>query len=187
MVEAPGNFSNAKRGTLVTRNRSSARTRRRAAGDVVGDFIERVADRELGGDLGDRKAVALEASAEERDTRGFISITTMRPSSGLTPNCTLDPPVSTPISRSTASEASRMIWYSLSVSVSAGATVIIAGMHAHRIEVLDRADDDAIVLLVAHHFHLELFPAEHGSSIKTSLVGEASSRAFDDVEELFRL
>src|SRR6478752_3649830 len=51
-------------------------------------------------------------------------MTTMRPSSGLTPNCTLEPPVSTPISRSTASEALRMIWYSLSVSVSAGATVM---------------------------------------------------------------
>ena len=33
-------------------------------------------------------------------------------------------------------------------------------MHAHRVQVLDRADDDAVVLLVAHHFHLELFPAE---------------------------
>src|SRR6202008_3055613 len=99
------------------------------------------------------KPVAFEASAEERDTRGFISITTMRPSAGLTPNCTLEPPVSTPISRSTAIAASRMIWYSLSVKVSAGA-------HAHRIEILDRADDDAIVLLVAHHLHLELFPPE---------------------------
>ena len=39
-------------------------------------------------------------------------------------NCTFDPPVSTPISRSTAIEASRRIWYSLSVSVSAGAIVI---------------------------------------------------------------
>ena len=70
------------------------------------------------------KPVALEASAEERDTRGFISMTTRRPSSGLTANCTLEPPVSTPISRSTAIEALRMIWYSLSVSVSAGATVM---------------------------------------------------------------
>ncbi|MNZ94306.1 hypothetical protein D3C78_1134100 [compost metagenome] len=70
------------------------------------------------------KPVALEASAEERDTRGFISITTMRPSAGLMPNCTLEPPVSTPISRSTAREALRMIWYSLSVRVCAGATVI---------------------------------------------------------------
>ncbi len=69
------------------------------------------------------KPVALEASAEERDTRGFISITTMRPVCGSTANCTFEPPVSTPISRRHAIEALRMIWYSLSVSVSAGATV----------------------------------------------------------------
>ena len=70
------------------------------------------------------KPVAFDASAEERETRGFISITTRRPLFGSTANCTFDPPVSTPISRSTAIEASRMIWYSLSVSVSAGATVM---------------------------------------------------------------
>ena len=52
--------------------------------------------------------MALDARAEERDTRGFISITTIRPSAGLTANCTLEPPVSTPISRSTAIEAERM-------------------------------------------------------------------------------
>ncbi len=69
------------------------------------------------------KPVALDARADERDTRGFISITSMRPSRGFTANCTLEPPVSTPISRSTAIEAERMRWYSLSVSVIAGATV----------------------------------------------------------------
>ena len=68
--------------------------------------------------------VALEASAELRDTRGFISITSMRPVFGSTAHCTLEPPVVTPTSRSTAIEASRMRWYSLSVSVIAGATVI---------------------------------------------------------------
>ena len=41
--------------------------------------------------------VALEARAEDLDTLGFISMTIMLPSSGLTANCTLDPPVSTPI------------------------------------------------------------------------------------------
>ena len=53
--------------------------------------------------------VAFEASAEERDTRGFISMMMRRPSSGFTANCTFDPPVSTPISRNTAIEALRMI------------------------------------------------------------------------------
>jgi hypothetical protein len=70
------------------------------------------------------KPVAFEASAEERETRGFISITTSRPVSGSTANCTLEPPVSTPISRRQAIEALRISWYSLSVSVSAGATVM---------------------------------------------------------------
>jgi hypothetical protein len=36
----------------------------------------------------------------------------------------------------------------------------IAGMHAHRIDVLDRADDDAVVRLVAHDLHLVFLPAE---------------------------
>ncbi len=63
------------------------------------------------------KPVALEASAEERLTRGFISMMIMSPSSGLMAICTLLPPHSTPISRMMATAASRSRWYSLSVSV----------------------------------------------------------------------
>ncbi len=33
-------------------------------------------------------------------------------------------------------------------------------MHPHRIDVLDRADDDGVVRLVADHLHLEFLPAE---------------------------
>ena len=83
--------------------------RGRAAGDVVRDLVERVADRQLGRDLGDREAGRLRRQRRERDTRGFISITTSRPVFGLTANWTLEPPVSTPISRSTAMLAERMI------------------------------------------------------------------------------
>ncbi len=70
------------------------------------------------------KPVAFEASAEERETRGFISMTMIRPSSGLTANWMLQPPVSTPTSRMIAMPTSRSRWYSRSVSVIAGATVI---------------------------------------------------------------
>ena len=68
--------------------------------------------------------VALEASAEDRDTRGFISMTIWWPVGGSTANCTLEPPVSTPTRRMQAKAASRMSWYSTSVRVWAGATVI---------------------------------------------------------------
>ncbi len=70
------------------------------------------------------KPVAFEARALERLTRGFISMTTIRPVCGWTANWMFEPPVSTPISRITAIEASRIRWYSLSVRVCAGATVI---------------------------------------------------------------
>ena len=68
--------------------------------------------------------VAFEASAEERETRGFISMITRRPVEGSTANCTLEPPVSTPTRRRQAKASSRMAWYSTSVSVCAGATVM---------------------------------------------------------------
>ncbi len=35
----------------------------------------------------------------------------------------------------------------------------VSGMHAHRVDVFDRADDDAVVAPVAHHLELELVPA----------------------------
>ena len=67
--------------------------------------------------------VAFEASADERLTRGFISIRTRLPVSGSTANWTFEPPVSTPIARRHASASSRIAWYSRSVSVCCGATV----------------------------------------------------------------
>ena len=51
--------------------------------------------------------VAFEASADERDTRGFISMTTISSVSGLTANWTLLPPVSTPTARMTVIAWSR--------------------------------------------------------------------------------
>ena len=45
--------------------------------------------------------VAFEARADDLETLGFISTTTIRPSLGSTANWTFEPPVSTPISRNT--------------------------------------------------------------------------------------
>ncbi len=72
------------------------------------------------------KPVAFEASADERDTRGFISMTMIRPSLGLMANWMFEPPVSTPTRRMMRRARSRMRWYSRSVRVSAGATVMLS-------------------------------------------------------------
>jgi hypothetical protein len=99
------------------------RLHRRAQGGLgPAEFLESEA-RHLGDDIIDRrlearrrraatlaigKPVAFEASAELRETRGFISITTIRPVFGSIANWTLEPPVSTPISRRQAMLALRI-------------------------------------------------------------------------------
>ena len=72
------------------------------------------------------KPVAFDARADERETLGFISMTTTSPFSGFTANWMFDPPVSTPISRIMARDASLRYWYSLSERVWAGATVMLS-------------------------------------------------------------
>ena len=122
------------------------------------------------------KPVALEASAEERETRGFISMMIMRPFSGSIANCTLEPPVSTPISRSTSTEASRMIWYSLSVRVWLGATVIESpvctpmGSKFSMEQMMMQLSSQSRTTSISYSFH-----PRTDSSISSSLVGERSS------------
>ena len=53
------------------------------------------------------KPVALDASALLRETRGFISMTIMRPVAGFTANWILHPPVATPTSRMISMARSR--------------------------------------------------------------------------------
>ena len=84
--------------------------RRRDPGDVVVDLLERVAAASFAAIFAIGKPVAFEASAEERDTRGFISMTTISPVAGLTANWMLEPPVSTPTARITRSAWSRSSW-----------------------------------------------------------------------------
>ena len=58
-------------------------------------------------------------------------------------------------------------------------------VHAHRIEVFDRADDDAVVLFVADHFHLVFFPADQRFVDQQLLGRRQVQTAVTDFFELF--
>ena len=58
-------------------------------------------------------------------------------------------------------------------------------MHAHGVQVFDRAHDDAVVRLVAHHFHLVLFPAQERFFNQQLIGGRGFQAALADGLELF--
>jgi hypothetical protein len=58
-------------------------------------------------------------------------------------------------------------------------------MNAHRVDVLDGADDDAIVDAIADDLHLELFPAEHGFLDQHLGSRRCVQAALDDLQEFF--
>ena len=55
----------------------------------------------------------------------------------------------------------------------------IAGVDTHRVDVLDRADDDDVVVAVAHQFELELAPPDH-RLLDQDLVDRARGEALGD-------
>ena len=61
----------------------------------------------------------------------------------------------------------------------------ITRMHAHRIQVFNGTDDDAIIRTVADHFHFKLFPAQH-AFFHQHFAGHGGSQARgDDLFEFF--
>ena len=122
------------------------------------------------------KPVALLARAELRDTRGFISMTIIRPVSGCTANWMLLPPVSTPISRMIANDASRITWNSRSVSVWIGATVIESpvwtpiGSTFSMEQTMTQLSAWSRITSISNSFH-----PSSDSSMSTSLTGDMSS------------
>lgn len=56
-------------------------------------------------------------------------------------------------------------------------------MHAHRVEVLDGADDDAVVRSVADDFHFVLLPTEERLLDEELVRGRELEAAFTDLDE----
>ena len=158
---------------------------RRAAGDVVFELVERVADGEPRGDLGDREAGRLRGERggarharvhfDDDETAGLgidgeLDIGT----AGLDPD----------FAQNADGGVAHDLVFLVGQGQRRGDGDRIAGMDAHRIDVLDGADDDAIVRAIADDLHLEFLPAEHRFLDENLGRGGCVEAALDDVEEL---
>lgn len=114
--------------------------------DVVGEFVEAIADGEFGGDLGDGVAGGLAGERAGAADAGFISMTTWRPVPGWTPNWMLEPPVSTPMGADAGDGGvAHFLVFAVGQRHLRGDGDGVAGVDAHGVEVFDGADDDDVV------------------------------------------
>ena len=134
----------------------------RDAGDLVAQFVERVSDRELRRDLGDGEARRL--GGERRGARHARVHLDDEEAAVIGIDRELHVGAAG-IDADLAQHRDRGVAHHLVFLVGQSERRrhrhAVAGMDAHRIEVLDRADDDAIVRAVADHLHLELLPPQH--------------------------
>ena len=133
------------------------------AGDVVGDLVQGVADGQLGGDLGNREPGRLRGQCRgPGDARVHLDD---------------DDPAVTRVDRELdvaatgvdphlADDRDAEVTQPLVLAVGQGQCGRnrdgVAGVHAHRVEVLDRADDHHVVGVVAHDLELVLLPPRDG-------------------------
>src|ERR1035441_8512090 len=133
----------------------------RFAGDVVPDLIEQVADGEFGGDLGDRKARGL--GSQGGGTRHAWVHLDDNQAAIVRVYRELDVrPAGFDADRADHREGgvAHDLEFLVRERLDGRHRDRIAGMDAHGVEVLYGADDDAVVVAVAHDLHLELLPAQ---------------------------
>ena len=128
--------------------------------DVVGDLVERVTDRELGGDLGDREAGGL-----RRKGRGATH-TRIHFDDDLTAGLRVDRPLdvrAAGLDTDPSDTGKRTVAHLLVLDIGKGLGRSdgdgVAGVHTHRVEILNRADDHTVVGAVTHDLELVLLPA----------------------------
>ena len=119
------------------------------------------------------KPVALDARAEERLTRGFISMTMMRP--GVRVHGELDVAaarVDAHAADDGDADVTQLLVFAIGQGEAGGHGDGVTGVHADRVDVLDRADDHDVVVAVAHQSSSNSFQPSMPSSSSTSSVGE---------------
>ena len=134
--------------------------RRRLLRDVVRKLVERVADCEQRRELRNRKAGRLAGECgRARDARVHLDhaqLVRLRMHRELHVRATRG---DTDCARGRERRLAQLLVRGVGQRLLRRDRPRVAGVHAHRVEVLDRADDDGVARTVDHHLELVLLPA----------------------------
>ena len=139
------------------------RCRRAAAGNVVAQLVQRKADRQFGCYFGNREAGCFRGqrrrTAHARVHLNHNHLAVFRVHRKLHVRATR---VHADFAQYRQRSVAHDLVFLVRQRLRRRNRNRVARMHAHRVEVFNRANDDAVVGLIAYHFHLVLFPAENG-------------------------
>ena len=154
------------------------------AGDVVGDLVQRVADGDLGGHLGNGIAGGLGSQCGRAGHTGVDLddriIKAVRLQSKLAVAAALDAQLGDDIQRSGAQHLVLVVGQGLGGSHDHR----VAGVDADRVEVLHVTHSDHVALVVAHDLVLDLFPAGDALFHKDLMDGGKAQAVGADLNEL---
>ena len=167
-------------------DRRLERGRGLAAGDLVGQFVQRVADGQLGRDLGDRETGRLGGQCRRtRNPRVHLDDDHAAISRADRELYVRTAGIDADLAQHGDRGVAHDLVFTVGQRLRRGDGDRVTGMHAHRVKVLDRADDDAVVRLVADHFHLVFLPAEQ-AFLDQQFAGRRSlETALADLDKLF--
>ncbi len=143
-------------------DRRLERGRGQAAGDLILQFVQGVTHGQLGRDLGDREAGGL--GGQRRGTRHARVHFDHDHTAGGRADTELhvrSAGIHADLAQHGDGGIAQALVFLVGQGLGRGHGDRVTGVHAHRVQVLDRADDDAVVGGVAHHLHLEFLPAQH--------------------------
>ena len=153
-------------------------------GYVVLELVERVADGEERGDLGDREASRLRRErGRARDARVHLD-------DDAPAGLRVDRPLhvgAAGLDADLLEDADGVVAHRLVFAVGQRLDRRdgdrVAGVDAHRVHVLDGADDHGVAGLVAHHLHFEFLPADERLLDQYLVVERCLQAARDDLAE----
>ena len=132
-----------------------------AAGDVVRQLVEGVAHGQLGRDLGDRETGGFRSQC--RGTRYTRVHLDHDHAAGVRADTELNVGTAgfhADLAQYRQGGVTQDLVFLVGQGLCRSHGDRVTGVHAHRVEVFDGADDDAVVLLIADNLHLVLFPAD---------------------------
>ena len=158
----------------------------RLARNVVANFVEPVADGELGGDLGDGEAGSFgRQSGTTRHARVHLD-DHHAAIGGIDGELHVG---AAGVDADFAQALQRAIAHHLVFAVGEGLRRRhgdgIAGVYAHGVEIFDGADDDAVVRQIAHHLKLIFLPAERALFHQDLMDGREGDAALQDFFKFF--